>query len=175
MQYVAFLRGINVGGNALIKMAELKRVLEKAGLKNVKTVLASGNAVFESSSSDTHKLAEKIETALEKKYRKRIKTFVRHINDLKMLDKAQPFKGIIITKDTRLYVTFLDKVPKTHLKAGNDFFRVVKTCPFAICTVIMLTPGHATLGLMGYLEKHYGKNITTRNWNTIQRILIAAA
>lgn len=46
--YIALLRGINVGGHKVIKMAELKRVFESIGLKQVKTYIQSGNIVFES-------------------------------------------------------------------------------------------------------------------------------
>jgi len=112
---------------------------------------------------------------LEKKYGRPIRTIVRHINDLKMLDKANPFKGIEVTKDTRLYVTFLDKAPKAHLKTTNEFFRIIKTCPFAVCSVLILTPNRGTLDLMGSIQKHYGADITTRNWNTVQKILRLAA
>ena len=170
-QYVALLRGINVGGNVLIKMSDLKIELEKAGLKNVVTILASGNIIFESNEKDTHKLAEKVEAALEKKYKRKIRAIVRHLDDLRQLEKAKPFKGIEVTKDTRLYVTFLDKKPAEHLKTTSEFFRVLKTSPFAVCSVLVLTPKRGTLDLMSSLEKHYGRDITTRNWNTVQKIL----
>ena len=45
-KYAAFLRGINVGGNNIIKMEELKKVFESMGFLNVKTILASGNVLF---------------------------------------------------------------------------------------------------------------------------------
>ncbi|MED2801418.1 DUF1697 domain-containing protein, partial [Bacillus thuringiensis] len=46
--YVALLRGINVGGHKVIKMADLKRLFESIELKHVKTYIQSGNIVFES-------------------------------------------------------------------------------------------------------------------------------
>jgi uncharacterized protein (DUF1697 family) len=48
MFYIALLRGINVGGHNMIKMAELKHVLEEMNLQKVKTYIQSGNVVFES-------------------------------------------------------------------------------------------------------------------------------
>lgn len=45
--YVAFLRGINVGGHAVIRMSELQRAFEGLGFENVRTVLASGNVIFD--------------------------------------------------------------------------------------------------------------------------------
>ena len=171
MRFVALLRGINVGGNVLVKMTDLKKELEKTGFTNVKTLLASGNVVFDSSQKDARKNATTIEATLEKKYGRCIRTIVRTINDLVQLDKAQPFRGVEVTKNTRLYVTFLNEKPAKHLKTSSKFFRVVKTCPFEVCTVLVLTPDRGSLDLMSLLEKHYGADITTRNWNTVQKIL----
>ena len=146
MRFVAFLRGINVGGNV----------------------------IFESTLKDSRKAAQKIEATLEKRYKRAIRAIVRPMHDIEMLAKADPFKGIPVTKETRLYVTFLDKKPAKHLKTTGEFFRVVKTCPFAVCSVLILTPDRGTLDLMDSLGKHYGKDVTTRNWNTVQKILKAA-
>jgi uncharacterized protein (DUF1697 family) len=63
--YLAFLRGINVGGNALIKMADLKTWLADAGLQAVRTYIQSGNVLFESDTTDKLALAKTIERAIE--------------------------------------------------------------------------------------------------------------
>lgn len=63
-QYVAFLRAVNVGGR-IIKMAELKRLFEAAGLDDVSTFIASGNVIFRSGKG-ADKLAPHIESALQK-------------------------------------------------------------------------------------------------------------
>lgn len=173
MYYVAFIRGINVGGNTIIKMATLKELFEKAGCANVHTILASGNVLFDSPSRDKRLLQKKLEASLTEHVGRSISINIRSLNDLQTLSKGDPFKKIPVTKDTRLYVTFLDKPPAKHLKTTSPFFRIVKTCPFAVCSVLLLTPDSGSLDLMASLEKHYGKNITTRNWNTIQKILAA--
>jgi uncharacterized protein (DUF1697 family) len=67
MKYVALLRGINVGGNRKVPMAELKACLEKTGLENVKTYIQSGNVIFESDNSE-ETLIEDIESAIEKSF-----------------------------------------------------------------------------------------------------------
>ncbi|MHB8793331.1 MAG: DUF1697 domain-containing protein [Thermoleophilia bacterium] len=67
--YVAFLRGINVGGNTLIKMAELKEALTAAGLTNVQTYIQSGNVIFSSGINDSDKLASLIKSAIRKKFK----------------------------------------------------------------------------------------------------------
>jgi uncharacterized protein (DUF1697 family) len=59
-KYVAFLRGINVGGHKTIKMDELKEAFEANGFKNVKTFLASGNVLFDAPKAGVTTLAKKI-------------------------------------------------------------------------------------------------------------------
>jgi len=56
--YVAFLRGINVGGHRRIKMAELRQAFESSGFQKVKTLLATGNVVFESPKTDAQSLTQ---------------------------------------------------------------------------------------------------------------------
>ena len=64
--YVAFLRGINVGGHKLIKMADLVRIFTKAGCRDVRTYIQSGNVIFASPLTDVDYLTRKLETALNK-------------------------------------------------------------------------------------------------------------
>ncbi len=75
MKYVALLRGINVGGKTLIKMADLKACFEGLGFESVSTYIASGNVLFESD-DDAGKLDGKIERALEKRFRLPVKVVV---------------------------------------------------------------------------------------------------
>lgn len=64
--YVAFLRGVNVGGKGLLKMSELKAGLEADGFKDVRTYIQSGNVLFKSGDSDTAKLAKKVSRSIGK-------------------------------------------------------------------------------------------------------------
>lgn len=68
MNYLALLRGINVGGKGLIRMSELKECLEKAGFAEVRTYIQSGNVLFVSPKAETSRLAKKMEAAIEKKF-----------------------------------------------------------------------------------------------------------
>ena len=63
-QYVALLRGINVGGNNLIKMPELKRHFEKQGFGRVQTYIQSGNVLFEADVGPSGQLAARLEEGL---------------------------------------------------------------------------------------------------------------
>ncbi|HVV66745.1 MAG TPA: DUF1697 domain-containing protein [Candidatus Saccharimonadales bacterium] len=88
-KYVALLRGVNVGGR-IVKMADLKTCLEKAGLENVVTVLQSGNVVFESqlSSADLKKV---IETTLTETFAYPAKAQVLSMNRLQKIVDGYPF------------------------------------------------------------------------------------
>jgi uncharacterized protein (DUF1697 family) len=63
-RYVALLRGINVGGNNLIKMAALKACFEENGFENVTTYIQSGNVIFDASGSAQARLVGQVEAML---------------------------------------------------------------------------------------------------------------
>ncbi len=103
---VAFLRGINVGGHKKIPMADLKKAFESVGLRNVRTVLASGNVVFEASGKDPH-LDQTISRGLEKAFGFPVKVVLRTVRELRTLVASEPFKGAPTGPNVKLYVTFL--------------------------------------------------------------------
>jgi uncharacterized protein (DUF1697 family) len=67
--YVALLRGVNVGGNNMLKMAELKACLESAGFANVRTYIQSGNVLFESDIEDERSLDVLVQKAIAKTFK----------------------------------------------------------------------------------------------------------
>src|ERR1043165_2092697 len=108
MKYVAFLRGINVGGKNKVKMETLREACAALGFENVKTYINSGNMIFETSKSNDTKLAEKIEKAIEKEFSLNIKTMVRSIAEIEDIVKNNPFDGQF-ENDKDLHVFFLDE------------------------------------------------------------------
>ena len=172
-RYVAFLRGINVGGNALIKMADLAKAFASLGFTNVRTVLASGNVVFEASDTKAAS-APVIEGKLEKAFGKKVGVILRSAEEMQRMLKTDPFKGIAVTPETRRYVTFLSAPPASKLKlpyrSPEEDFRILRLSGGALFSVLQLSPARGTTGYMSILEKAYGKAITTRNWNTVGKI-----
>src|SRR5690349_11738209 len=77
MRYVALLRGINVGGNNIIPMKALAKTFEKLGLASVRTYIASGNVLFETTEKDARKLEERIAAAVKKSHACAAKVVVR--------------------------------------------------------------------------------------------------
>jgi uncharacterized protein (DUF1697 family) len=175
-RYAAFLRGINVGGKVTVPMADLKKSLEELGFERVKTLLNSGNVVFEAD-ADASELTKKIEDKLHDAFGRRIGVLLRGLDELKELADRKPFKGIEASKTTHLYVSFLPERPRgtaaLNVDSPGKGVDVLRVSTREICSVVRLNQGGHTLDLMAALEKQAGKDITTRNWNTIERVLKA--
>jgi uncharacterized protein (DUF1697 family) len=108
MKYVAFLRGINVGGHTIIKMADLKQIFESLRLADVQTYIQSGNVIFQSDEKAADILAAQIERQLEKATGYRIQLFVRTMREVRNIAANSPFTP---EDDETVHVTFLKKKP----------------------------------------------------------------
>ena len=90
MVYVALLRGINVGGKNLVKMADLKDCFEQLGFDGVRTYINSGNVIFRSGAKDKRRLARKIEPPLEALVGQPIRVLLRTLPEMEATAKALP-------------------------------------------------------------------------------------
>ncbi|TAK27065.1 MAG: DUF1697 domain-containing protein [Chloroflexota bacterium] len=173
--FVAFLRGINVGGHKPIKMEDLRKAFETMGFQNVRTLLASGNVVFDAHGADAGALVERIKDELVRIFGHAIGVIVRTREEIRDLVDSDPFEGVVVTPSTRLYVTFLSEEPEGSSKAPYESpaggFKIVRISAGEVCSVLTLSPGRGTTELMRVLEKEFGSKVTTRNWNTVTRIL----
>jgi uncharacterized protein (DUF1697 family) len=127
----AFLRAINVGGRNIVAMAELRRLFDGLGLKEVETFIASGNVVFHSDSPDLRKLELAIEDRLRGSLGYEVSTFIRTEEELAAIAKYEPFKKTHLKDATALNVGFLGEPPGpaakkliTAFKSEIDDFRV---------------------------------------------------
>jgi uncharacterized protein (DUF1697 family) len=171
--YIAFLRGINVGGHHKVPMAELRSEIKKMGFSNVNTVLNSGNIIFDGSPEQTTRLGEKLAAHLQSVFGFSIPVMVRNDGQILSLINENPFQNVEVTKDTRLYITFLKDEPKIRLPlpwfSADKTFCIINIRNRIICSVLDNSLVKTTKG-MDSLEQLFGKNITTRNWNTLLRI-----
>lgn len=174
MKYVAFLRGINVGGNKKVPMEDLRKAFADMGFPNAKTLLNTGNVVFESNETNHTKIKQIIEDQLENTFGWRIDVFLRTQESLQKCVSDNPFKNIVITKDTRLYVTFLPDETVSSLKipyvSENNLFEILTIKDNALFSVLTILQDGDSLKLMDMIGKNFGKQITTRNWNTINKL-----
>jgi uncharacterized protein (DUF1697 family) len=88
--YIAFLRGINVGGNTALPMARLKSIFTDVGFKNVRTYIRSGNIIFRSEVSE-EMIVEILEQVLYKSEQKQIPVIIRTIKKLETIITYNPF------------------------------------------------------------------------------------
>jgi len=175
-RYCAFLRGINVGGHTLIRMDELREAFESLGFKGVKTVLASGNVVFQAPQKDTAEISGNIAGMLRRILGREVLVIVHSLDELRELEARQPFKDVRPDAKARKFVTFLSEDLKARSRSGQlvgDDFQVLIVSDGAICSVLYDRPGVGTPELMSVIEKVYGRNVTTRTWDTITKVLRA--
>ncbi len=173
-KYIAFLRGINVGGHHKVPMRELRAEMEKLGFEEVTTILNTGNIIFDAISEDLEQLEKRISEHLEKVFGFPIPTILRKWEMIDGLLKNNPFQEEIITKDIRLYVSFLKKDAEMDFQlpwiSEDKGYKIIEKRENAIWSVLDVSTLKTTKA-MGILERQFGKkNITTRNWNTIKRI-----
>lgn len=175
MKYVALLRGINVGGNGLIKMPALKSCFEKIKLDNVRTYIQSGNVLFESAERDTKKLAKRIETVLKKEFSVESRTLVLSHAQLRIVVRSAP-KGFGSKPTTVYRYDAIFTIPPTTAKEAMKSIALKEG-------VDEVTLGKGVL-YFSRLEKHRTqsklpklvsmpvyKSLTIRNWNTTTKLL----
>jgi uncharacterized protein (DUF1697 family) len=176
-RYVAFLRGINLGKRRVSK-EKLAEVFGEMGFENVKTLIASGNVVFDAK-GDTKKQADStltktVQDGLQAALGFRVDTMIRSMAEVEALLDSEPFAGIEVTKQTRLYVTLLAAKTSSTLKLPHvekdGALRVLSRTDREVFSVVTISEGRGTIDAMELIEKEYGKAATTRNWNTIQKL-----
>lgn len=177
-RYAAFLRGINVGGHKSTRMDDVRRAFEALGFRNVKTLLASGNVLFDARALGATALVDKIEKKLAAVCGHEIGVIVRTRAELGRLAAAQPFHRIRVTPRTRLFVTFLSATPRSTLKipylSPDRSYRILILRDRTLCSVLTVGPQWSkNLRQMDILEKEFGKKITTRSWSTVLKVLAA--
>jgi uncharacterized protein (DUF1697 family) len=172
MKFVAFLRGINVGGKNMIKMETLREMFGALGYKNVKSYINSGNIVFETAKADDLKLAEKIGKAIEKEFSMTIGVMVRAMAEIEDILKNNPFEGKF-ENDKQVHVLFLNEElskEKTDLLLSNNN----KDEQFAVRgrEIFHNSKIHTIDSLLGkdYVGKKLKTTGTARNWRTMNKI-----
>jgi uncharacterized protein (DUF1697 family) len=165
--YAALLRGVMPFN---CKMPELKRAFEAAGFTDVRTVLGSGNVVFTARAASEDALQRKAEAAMKKTMGRSFSTIVRSIEDLRELLAGDPYKVFRLKPDSKRVVTFLREKPKAGLKLPIevDGARILAFDGREVFTAYWRGASGPTF--MQIIEKTFGKDVTTRTWETVQKI-----
>ncbi|HZN72832.1 MAG TPA: DUF1697 domain-containing protein [Micromonosporaceae bacterium] len=170
-RYAALLRGINVGGNKKIAMAELRRFLSDLGYTDVATHLQSGNAVF-TSKRKPDKLATEIEKGIEREFGMTVRCLVRTGPELRKALDGSPFRDVA-TNGSRMLVHFLSASPAPKLLAAHD---PTQLAPDEIAIGDRVVYQWCPNGIQGappvsaFVEKNLKVFVTARNWNTVTKL-----
>ena len=166
-RYAAFLRGVMPTN---CKMPELKRAFESAGFTDVRTVLGSGNVVFNARAASESALEKKAETAMKKTLGRLFPTIVRPVDDLQDLLAADPFARHRLKPGSKRVVTFLRAAAPKSLKLPDevDGARILRFDGREAFTAYV--PGARTPVFMVLIEKTFGKDVTTRTWETVEKV-----
>ena len=111
-RYIAFLRGINVGGHT-VKMGDLRRHMGALGLRGVATFIASGNVIFEDDDREPGDLEARIAAQLREALGYEVATFLRTDADVARIAAHEPFPGLDVAEGDTSYVGFLGRRPST--------------------------------------------------------------
>ncbi len=169
-RYVAFLRGVSPM-NA--KMPELKRAFEAAGFTQVKTVLASGNVVFDTRSRSEASIARKAEKAMADELDRSFLTIVRSVVALNELIEADAHAQFELSPKAKRIVTFLREPLTAKLKLPIEVDGASILAVRGLDVLAAYVPREADPAFMRVLEKALGKDITTRTLDTIKKCAAA--
>lgn len=167
-KYVALLRGINVGGHKKVPMKELKKLLEAHAYKNVQTILNTGNVVFETTEAKSHQC----QNIIEEHFGFEVSTMIISHDQVVKIVKSDPFKKTAQLPNNQYYVTFSKTIASNvEIPHSSDdgSFTIVAASKNIILSYIDKNKIKTT-EYMKILEKKFGKNITTRNFNTVKKI-----
>src|SRR5262249_33737602 len=169
-RYVAFLRAV---GPMNANMAELRRCFERAGFTNVKTVRASGNVVFDARAAAEMALARRAEAAMAKRLGRSFATIARSVKALRRLLEDDPFTAHRLSAKAKRVVTFLREPYKAKLSlpVEKDGARILAMNGREV--FIAYVPSSRGPVFMQLIEKTFGKSLTTRTWDTIQKCAAA--
>jgi uncharacterized protein (DUF1697 family) len=163
-RYVAFLRGVSPLN---LKMADLKRCVEEAGFTGVKTIISSGNVAFDASARSGTAIEGQIEAALKQLGRSFL-TIVRNSADLSRLIEKDPFREFELPADAKRMVTFSRNRNCTcSLPITKDGARILKATNRELFSAYVPNPRGAVF--MQVIESTFGKEVTTRTWETVKK------
>jgi uncharacterized protein (DUF1697 family) len=171
-RYAAFLRGVNLGKRT-VKSAELKAAFETLGFADVKTLLASGNVLFDTKPSKT--LKQTIEAGLKAQFGFAVPVVLRTLDELRAMVKANHF-GREAGEDAQLHLLLLDQdLPKDFKQASlPGDYDVARAQGGEIYYIVYRKDDGTYLGRSQLaVDKSVPKGVvaTMRNWNTILKAI----
>lgn len=171
--YAAFLRGINVGGNRRIKMADLRAALGAAGLDGAQTLLQSGNVLLESNAG-IGSLTDIVETTIQEAFGFAIHVIVRTDTEMRELTESAPFSESQLSDGRMAQVAFCKDEPDED---GYKELRSLHDGPEELSLIgrelFVFYPEGSGRSKLTYkrIESYLGAPATARNWNTVTKVV----
>jgi uncharacterized protein (DUF1697 family) len=171
-RYAAFLRGVSPMN---CKMPALAKAFESAGFRDVRTLLSSGNVVFSAGRASEATIRRKAEAAMQADLPTAFTAFIRSIDELAALMERDPFSKHRIASDAKRIVTFLQEEPShiddIELPIEKDGARILAVHGREVISAYRPTPKGPVF--MTLLDKTFGKQTTTRTWDTLAKVVKA--
>ena len=169
--YIALIRGINVGGNKILPMADLREALTKSGLNQVKTYIQTGNVIFKYSGIAVDKLENHIASVIKERFGFDIVVIVRKPEELQIIIDKCPFSQ---QKMEKSYFALLHQEPDGELMNNlqeitfpNEEFVVTPQCVYLFSAAGY---GRAKAN-NNFFENKLKVNATSRNYKTMTKLL----
>jgi uncharacterized protein (DUF1697 family) len=173
-RYIAFLRGINVSGQKIIKMEALRKAFAEEGFTDVKTYIQSGNVIFNSQVDDSNRLIQNIENLIEKSFGFQTDVILRKFVEIESIVSSSFFGTMQLNDGKKYYVTFLKHdfpkpLPIPLYSKNKDVVIILKN---NMDLISISTLFNGTYGFPNsFIEKLTGIPATTRNPNTLEKLL----
>lgn len=174
--YIALLRGINVNGKNLIKMADLRAICQEMGLGAVQTYIQSGNILFRSD-EEKEPLRRRIEQAIQASFGLSVPVVLRTADDLRQITLRCPFPADELAEGESLCLSLLGDAPSQEAidrlltyQSEIDEYRLIGQEVYILCR----QPYHKSKLTNQLFEQKLRVPCTQRNWQTISKLLALA-
>jgi len=154
-------------------MPDLKKAFESAGFTDVKTILASGNVVFSARDASETSLQRKAEAAMMQRLGDAFLTIVRPLDALREVLASDPYRAFRLDPAAKRIVTFLREKPTSTLvlPIGLGGARILTIKDREVFSAYVPNPKGPVF--MVLIEKTLGKEVTTRTWDTVAKVVRA--
>ncbi len=173
-KYVAFIRAINVAGHATVKMSNLRAKFQRAGGSEVRTLIQSGNVLFEAPAKDAAGIVRRVGDKLRGALDNEPEIMLRSVREIEALVKSAPFKDFDATRGIKLYVVFLSRKPRIQpalpLISSREALEAVRMNNREVF-IVSRPKKNGFFGFPNnFIEEQLGVSATTRNWSTVTKI-----
>lgn len=170
---ISFLRGINVGGNKIIKMADLRDLYASLGFANTKTLLQSGNAVFHAETDDLAKIQKMIADGIQGKYGFDVDIMLRTPEQLEEAIANHPFTKEQLDDPKKISFVYLDGEPEDttveELRENNSGNEIIHVKGYTLYIYYTDGKGRSKLD-NNRIQRTLKVKATDRNWNTTMKV-----